>query len=66
MDTNPQTTYQLISMVGDVVTPLTASDDLNALARHRDMMNAKAAPGVRYAVRLVLIHTRPLTVLEEL
>ena len=58
-------TYQLISVVGDVVTPLTTSDDLGCLAKSRDMMNAQAADGVRYAVRLVIIGTRPLAVLED-
>lgn len=60
-----QTAYQLISVVGGVVTPLTLSDDLDALAASRDVMNVQAAPGVRYMVRLVLIDTRPLVVLED-
>lgn len=47
------------------MTPLTLSDDLDALAASRDVMNAQAAPGVRYMVRLVLIDTRPLVVLED-
>lgn len=60
-----ETTYQLISIVGDVVTPLTTSDEIGPLAVSRDVLNAQAAPGVRYAVRLVLIGTRPLAVLED-
>ena len=60
-----RTAYQLISVVGDVVTPLTISDDLDALTASRDVMNAQAAPGVRYAVRLVIIDTRPLAVSED-
>lgn len=57
--------YQLVSIVGDVITPLSTSDDLDALARGRDAMNSRAAPGVRYAVRLVLVSTRPLAVLDD-
>jgi hypothetical protein len=57
--------YQLVSIVGEAVTPLTTSDELTPLAHSRDLLNAQAAPGVRYAVRLVLIGTRPLAVLED-
>ncbi|MBK7916479.1 MAG: hypothetical protein IPJ94_09495 [Chloroflexi bacterium] len=54
-----QTAYQLISVVGGVVTRLTLSDDRDALAASRDVMNAQAAPGVRYMVRLMqLTHGR--------
>lgn len=58
-------TYELINITGGVVTTLTTSENLDALARSRDEMNQRAAPGVRYAVRLVLVNTRPLTVLDD-
>ncbi|MCB8988105.1 MAG: hypothetical protein H6661_10200 [Ardenticatenaceae bacterium] len=60
-----RTTYELINITGGIVTALTTSEDLDALTKSRDEMNERAAPGVRYAVRLVLIHTRPLTILED-
>lgn len=59
------TTYELINITGQVITTLARSDDLLALSKSRDEMNKQAAPGVRYAVRLVLINTRPLTVLDD-
>lgn len=57
--------YQVVSIVGEVITPLTYDADRETMDKLADQLNAKAAPGVRYDVQLVKLHTQPLKAVKE-
>lgn len=62
---NETVLYQLVSMVRDRATVLSFSEYPQALIVSRDVLDGRAADGVRYLVRRVAVGTRPLNILTE-